>query len=219
MKNFLRAERLGPCNHLVGHTVGHHVAFIDDEDCLKFHDLIAARLSELGVSVYNYAMIRNHYHILCSEPEDVDRFSATQKVILDQYSRYHSQKYGRVRILWQPRFKSFPVKNDSYALTCAAYIDLNAWRAGLCSAPEMFPWSSANYYLKGETSGLLTPNPCYLDLGHDEDERRSHYRAIINMWINNPVHKDDVRRFFKSQPNTLHPTKAAYHHLRKILTV
>lgn len=59
------------------------------------------------------------------------------KLLKQRFSIWYNRNNGRVGTLWSERFKSVLVEGSGRALrTVAAYIDLNAVRAGYCSDPK-----------------------------------------------------------------------------------
>ena len=65
------------------------------------------------------------------------------KALKQQFSQYYNTREGRRGTLWEERFKSILVESSEDALlTMAAYIDLNAVRAGLVRDPKDWRWSS-----------------------------------------------------------------------------
>jgi len=68
-----------------------------------------------------------------------------------------NQRHARYGHLYQGRFGSRLVDDDGYLLELARYLPLNPVKAGLCTAPEGWPWSSY-----AATVGLR-PAPTFLD--------------------------------------------------------
>jgi putative transposase len=65
------------------------------------------------------------------------------KALKQQFSQYYNRRESRRGTLWESRFKSILVEGSEHALlTMAAYIDLNAVRAGLVKDPKDWRWSS-----------------------------------------------------------------------------
>lgn len=64
---------------------------------------------------------------------------------------WYNKKYERIGNLFQDRFKSEPVENDSYFLTVLRYIHQNPLKAGLINNIGDYPWSSYNNYLNSGT--------------------------------------------------------------------
>ncbi len=65
-----------------------------------------------------------------------------------RYVYYFNQKYRRSGHLFQDRFKSEPIDDDSYLLTVMRYIHNNPVKAGLSKAADGYQWSSYNEYMK-----------------------------------------------------------------------
>jgi putative transposase len=64
------------------------------------------------------------------------------KILKQRYSILFNRKYDRVGTLWEGRFRSVLVENTRVALRAvAAYIDLNAVRAGVVDDPKDYRWS------------------------------------------------------------------------------
>jgi len=63
------------------------------------------------------------------------------KSLKQRFSQYYNKKYDRSGTLWSQRFKSILVEGSRNALlTMAAYIDLNAVRAGIVGDPKDYRW-------------------------------------------------------------------------------
>jgi putative transposase len=54
---------------------------------------------------------------------------------------------------------SFIVKDESYLLECARYIERNPVRAKIVKEPSDYLWSSYNHYAQGAKDELITINP------------------------------------------------------------
>jgi hypothetical protein len=63
------------------------------------------------------------------------------KSLKQRFTQYYNKRQGRCGPLWNQRFKSVLVEGSRHALlTMAAYIDLNAVRAGVVSDPKDYRW-------------------------------------------------------------------------------
>jgi len=68
--------------------------------------------------------------------------SAFMHMLKRRFSAYYNQKHGRKGTLWEGRFRSVLVEEDEESLLrMAAYIDLNAVRAGIVKDPKDYRWS------------------------------------------------------------------------------
>lgn len=112
---------------------------------------------------------------------DVERFkrpyldrlydlSAFVGEIKQRFSQWFNRRNDRLGPLWEDRFKSVLVQGDPGVLaTVAAYIDLNAVRAGIVNDPRDWRWCGYAEALKGQG---LARNGVYEVLGEAGAPRR-----------------------------------------------
>lgn len=120
--------------------------FEDDEDKEKFIQVIEQYKEKCGFEIYAYCLMGNHVHILLKETQET--ISQIMKRISSSYVYWYNWKYQRCGHLFQERFKSEPVENDSYFLTVLRYIHQNPLKAGLVKSLEEYKWSSYHEYIK-----------------------------------------------------------------------
>lgn len=95
--------------------------------------------------LHAFCLMDNHIHLMMSEAnEDISTF---MKRIIVSYVQYFNKKYKRVGHLFQDRFKSEVVEEDSYVLALARYIHRNPVKAGIVDEPTDYQWSSYNCYV------------------------------------------------------------------------
>lgn len=82
----------------------------------------------------------NHVHLLLREGKEP--LSQIFKRLGVRYVYWYNWKYKRTGHLFQDRFKSEPVEDDTYFLAVLRYIYQNPVKAGLCEKPEEYQWSS-----------------------------------------------------------------------------
>ncbi len=89
--------------------------------------------------------MNNHIHLLIKpEKEPIEQVF---KRIGARYVYWFNVKYQRVGHLFQDRFKSEPVEDDSYFLTVLRYIHQNPTKAGICKNIEDYKYSSYQEYI------------------------------------------------------------------------
>lgn len=84
-----------------------------------------------------------------------DDLSALIRKIGAKYVYWYNWKYDKIGGLFQDRYKSEPVENDSYFLTVPRYIHLNPVKADICKKASEYKESSYNEYMhqrKGQTT-------------------------------------------------------------------
>jgi putative transposase len=164
--------------HIIVRGNNRKVIFPKDEDKLCYLRLLLKHKVSHNVDIYHYCVMNNHLHLLL-QSRRTDVFSAFMKKVNLSYFFYFNDKYGYVGHLFQNRFRSHIVDNDSYMLQCGKYIELNPVRAGIVVAPELYPFSSYHAYYLGGNNPLLTPDPLYLALSNGNEGRRGLYREFI----------------------------------------
>ena len=100
----------------------------------KDRDDFLHRLTEIvsdpgGPTVYAWALIPNHFHILI-RPAKTHLATVMQR-LMTGYALHFNRVHKRVGHLFQNRYKSIVVEEDPYFLELVRYIHLNPFRAGI----------------------------------------------------------------------------------------
>ncbi len=133
--------------HILLRGIGKQNIFLDDEDRIKFLDILVKYKEELKFEINAYCLMSNHIHLLIKDIQDT--LDIMMKKIAGSYAYYFNWKYERVGHLFQDRFKSEPIEDDEYFLTVVRYIHQNPVKAGL-SKIDNYRWSSYNDYINKE---------------------------------------------------------------------
>jgi putative transposase len=132
--------------HIMLRGINKQDIFQEDEDRLKFLSTLERYKQICNYQVFGYCLMTNHIHLLIKEDEEP--ISNAVKRISGSYVFWYNKKYDRIGHLFQERFKSEAVDNDSYLLTVLRYIHQNPIKAGLCEDLKEYRWSSYNDYLR-----------------------------------------------------------------------
>lgn len=156
------------CYHVMNRGVNRQDIFLDDADRQRFVDLVAEYKAGLGVKVYHWVLMGNHYHLLIETAYSNLRpfVGGLQQV----YAHYHHARHQSSGVFWQGRFKSKPVEIGEYLVKGGRYIERNPVRAGMADAAWNYRWSSARFYVQGGPDGLTDFNS-YLGEMTDQDRR------------------------------------------------
>ncbi len=106
------------------------------------------------------------------------------------YVRYFNFSYKRTGTLWEGRFKSRLVQEETYLIQLYRYIELNPVRAGIVEQPSDYVWSSYPINALGKVSELCTPHAVYLALGKDANERQASYRELFKHHVDGKLLED-----------------------------
>ena len=102
--------------------------------------------------------------------------SAFMKMLKQRFTQWYNARHQRSGTLWEERFKSVLVDGAGDALvTMAAYIDLNAVRAGLVQDPKDYRWCGYAEALAGRKRARTALQFLVTTLrrGHEENVPRS----------------------------------------------
>ena len=81
--------------------------------------------------------------------------SECMKALKQRFSQWYNRRKGRTGVLWEGRYKSVIVQDETKALrTMATYIDLNPMRAGITEDPADYRWSGYAEAMAGKTAAL-----------------------------------------------------------------
>jgi len=152
--------------------------FHDEGDYRRYLSVLRVSKAPQGVSVYHYALMPNHVHLLVRVADK--GLSAFMQTVQTAYAKHYCLRYGRVGHVWQGRFKSILIESDAHLFACGNYIEMNPVRAGFAPAPEAWPYSSYRVYAFGHADPLVDIDPFFSGLHEDEERRRVLYRDMLS---------------------------------------
>ena len=157
--------------HIMARGINKMDIFINDEDRLKYCDILEKVKEKYTFALYSYCLMDNHAHLLVQERDS--SVSEVMKSIGIRYSMYFNRKSGRIGNLFQERFRSEPITSEEYLLTCARYIHNNPVKAGIVSRPENYQWSSYRHYLEPMGTPILDCSLLLVHFGGDRDSLKT----------------------------------------------
>jgi len=128
--------------------------FLDSRDYQKYIEILKHYKYKFWFKLFGYCLMPNHVHLIIKIKQGKD----LQKIIqgLNQtYTIWFNQKYDKIGHLWQGRYKSMLIQNNSYLIDCIEYVELNPVRAGLVKKPTSYLWSSCHSRLQSVGNELL----------------------------------------------------------------
>ncbi len=138
--------------------------FEDSEDYEKFLQIIHECKEIDNFNVYAYCLMGNHIHLLL-KVNDVP-IASVFKRIAGKFVYWYNVKYKRCGHLFQDRFKSESVEDDTYLMTVLRYIHQNPVKAKICKKPQDYKYSSYNEYVS--SSYIVDTDFCLSIMGLNE---------------------------------------------------
>jgi len=164
--------------HIINRGIARSPLFRCEEDFMIFLELIKRYKKEIGFCLFHYVLMKNHIHLLLKINKAKDLARLIKSLTLSYTSRHHF-KYKTSGYLWQGRYKSMLIGDDSYLLECGCYIERNPVKAGIVKDPADYPWTSYRTYAYGEENSIIDLNPAYLALSDDIETRRKIYIEYV----------------------------------------
>src|SRR5581483_1984751 len=116
-----------------------------DASCRIFESALERVRRSYRLSVYGYAVMPDHVHLLLSEPRR-DTLADALKSLKQGVSR---RLIGNAGHFWQKRYYDFNIRNYPQFVEKLRYIHRNPVNRELCERPDDWQWSSFRQYSTG----------------------------------------------------------------------
>ena len=153
------------------------VIFVDEWDFRRFGELVSEGCERYGTCVHAFCWMTNHAHLAIQVGEAA--LGNFMRWVISRYARGFNRRYSRCGHLFERRYWSKHVENDSYLLALVRYIHLNPVNAEMVSTPESYRWSSHRAYLGEVDVPWLTTSLTLSIFGDDESASRAQLARLI----------------------------------------
>ncbi len=183
--------------HVFNRGINKQDIFLADEDYEFFLSKLYALRRKYDHSIYAMCLMPNHFHI--SVQTRKTPISKIMSSLTTSYSMYFNHKYQHFGPVFQNRFKSILIENDSYFLELSRYIYLNPVKARLVQDPAMYRYTSLREALGKEPLHFLDQD--VLRLIGDTENSRKNYQEFVYEGINKDL--GDIGRLFETEEAVL----------------
>jgi putative transposase len=137
-----RLDSPGVLHHVMVRGLERRPVFRDDADRADFVGRLAALVRDTGLTVYAWALLPNHAHLLVRT--GTRPLPRVMRSLLTGYAGAFNRRHKRVGHLFQNRYKSIVVEEEPYLLELVRYLHLNPVRAKVL--PDLrtlarYPWT------------------------------------------------------------------------------
>jgi len=156
------------------------VIFRDDLDRADFVDRLAALAEAGALTVYAWALLPNHAHLLVRT--GTRPLARSMRALLTGYAGAFNRRYKRIGHLFQNRYKSIVVEEEPYLLELVRYLHLNPFRAKV--VPDLrrldrFPWTGHSALLGTTPRPWQDTETILAQFGPTLHRARHAYRTFI----------------------------------------
>lgn len=196
MSRPLRIQYAGAHYHICARGNERRRLYWKDRDYEHFIDILKETSDRFEIKIYAFVLMTNHFHLMIQTP--LGNLSQAMHWLKTSYTVWLNRKRGRFGHLFQGRYHSVIVEDESHYLELSRYIHLNPVRAGMVKRPEDHPWSSCHDYLnKKQKWPWLDREPVLTELGGKSAGRFKRYREFLYAGIGmNEESLSEFRRGF-----------------------
>lgn len=145
----------GAHHHVMNRGYGGEKVFGTDKLKKKYLEFMKEHALICRIRIFAYCLMDNHIHIILENSSG--RMSEFMKRVHTAFGIYYRKLMGGRGYVFQDRFKSTVIQNESYLLQAIVYVLQNPARGGVVADPFGYPWSSIGfYYSRGRKSFLDT---------------------------------------------------------------
>ena len=130
--------------HCLNRSVARMTLFEKQDDYEAFERVLDEAHQRVPLRILDYTVMPNHWHFVVWPETDsqVSEFFQWLTVThsMRWHAHYHTSGSGH---LYQGRFKSFPIQDDSHLLTVLRYVERNPVRANLADRADAWRYGSA----------------------------------------------------------------------------
>ncbi len=165
--------------HITARGIRKENIFYSNKDKEVFLDKMNETFEKYSFICYTYCLMDNHYHLFMQTP--LANISEGMHYLNTSYANWFRAKYKLIGPIFQGRYKSILVDEDSYALVLSAYIHLNPMRAGMTEGLENYPYSSFLDYIVKRKSVIKRLNTSLIlrKFSGNEEQAQERYLQFI----------------------------------------
>jgi len=171
----LRIEYPDAIYHVISRGIRKDNIYYENKDKDKFLYKLKETKEKYNLKIFSYCLMVNHYHLLIRTPKS--NLTKAMHYLNASYTNWFKAKHDIVGPIFQGRYKSILVEDESYLLTLSSYIHLNPLRAEKVEYLKDYKYNSYNEYINKTENNLVDKN---LLLSKFEDIER--FKEFIYEW-------------------------------------
>ena len=180
MPRHARLDTSGTIHHVIGRSIAEKKAFGTKKDKEDFLRRIAKHCEEMAFTIYAWAIMDTHFHILLRTGNI--SLSSSMRKILTGYAVNFNRRHRRYGHLFQNRFKSIVCEQDPYLLELTRYIHLNPLRSGVVKDMDeldIYPWTGHSVIMGAQNHSWQDRGAILAYFGKTEGTARRSYRRFV----------------------------------------
>jgi putative transposase len=140
MPRHLRLQYHDAIYHVMARGNGRQDIVRDDDDRRRLQDFLGRAVLRCSWRIYGFVLMSNHLHIVLKTPEP--NLASGMQVLLSSYANAWARRHHFAGHVFQGRYRTELVEDETYLWTVTRYVHLNPVRARMVEHPAGWPWSS-----------------------------------------------------------------------------
>jgi REP element-mobilizing transposase RayT len=149
MARRLRVQYPGAIYHLMARGNGRQAIVRDDTDRDRLVEYLGRAAVRCSWRVFAFVMMSNHLHVVLKTPEP--NLSRGMQGFVSAYANVWARRHRFSGHVFQGRYRTELVEDETYLWTVTRYIHLNPVRARLVEHPAEWRWSSYAGYARARS--------------------------------------------------------------------
>lgn len=146
MARRLRIQYSNAIYHVMARGNGRQDIVVDDADRRRLEACLERAVKRSGWVLYAFVVLTNHLHLVLKTPRP--NLAKGMQLFLSSYANGWARRHRHSGHLFQGRYRTELVEDESYLWVLTRYIHLNPVRAGLVVKPDAWGWSSCPGYFR-----------------------------------------------------------------------
>ena len=140
--------------HVISRSINQTAIFRDHEDFARVRTLAREAKHQFPIRLFHYVFMTTHFHLVLQTVRAAD-LALHLRYLKWHYTLWMRKKHGWKGLIWRERYRSLPIRDETYLSACGLYVELNPVRAGMCRDAAEYAYSSARKYERGQPDDLL----------------------------------------------------------------
>ena len=146
MARRLRIQYADAIYHVMARGNGRQDIVADDADRGRLVACLERAVRRSGWVLYAFVVLTNHLHLVLKTPRP--NLAKGMQLFLSSYANGWARRHRRSGHLFQGRYRTELVEDETYLWVLTRYVHLNPVRAGLAAKPDAWRWSSCPGYFR-----------------------------------------------------------------------
>lgn len=143
----LRIHKKNTIHHVMIRGNNRQRIFFSEDYFHYFLEILEKSSKKFDHKIISYCLMSNHAHLIVKIYNSP--LSKVMQYINFRYARWLNHKHKRIGHLFQGRYRSLEVNNETYLINLCRYVHFNPITAKIVPCLDDYAWSSHFYYLHG----------------------------------------------------------------------